>query len=33
MNTLLHICCAPCANRPIDILRTDGYEVTGFLRG
>lgn len=30
MNTLLHICCAPCANRPIDILRTDGYEVTGF---
>src|SRR5699024_9919638 len=24
------ICCAPCANRPIDILRTDGYEVTGF---
>ena len=30
MNTLLQICCAPCANRPIDILRTDGYEVTGF---
>ena len=30
MKTLLHICCAPCANRPIDILRTDGLEVTGF---
>ena len=30
MKTLLHICCAPCANRPIDILRTDGYEVTGL---
>ena len=30
MKTLLHICCAPCANRPIEVLRTDGYEVTGF---
>ena len=30
MKTLLHICCAPCANRPIDILRTDGMEVVGF---
>lgn len=30
MKTLLHICCAPCANRPIDILRTDRVEVTGF---
>ncbi len=30
MNTLLHICCAPCANRPIDILTADGYDVTGF---
>ncbi len=30
MKLLLHICCAPCANRPIDILRTDGMEVTGF---
>ncbi len=30
MKTLLHICCAPCANRPIDILRTDGLEVSGF---
>ena len=30
MKTLMHICCAPCANQPIDILRTDGIEVTGF---
>ena len=30
MKTLLHICCAPCANQPIEILRADGLEVTGF---
>ncbi len=30
MNTLLHICCAPCANQCIEVLRTDGYNVTGF---
>ena len=30
MKTLLHICCAPCANQPIEVLRTDGIEVTGF---
>ena len=30
MNTLLHICCAPCANQCIDVLRTDGIAVTGF---
>lgn len=30
MNTLLHICCAPCANQCIEALRTDGYEVSGF---
>lgn len=30
MKTLLHICCAPCANQCIDVLRTDGYELTGF---
>lgn len=30
MKTLMHICCAPCANRPIDVLRSDGIEVTGF---
>ena len=30
MNTLLHICCAPCANQCIEVLRTDKIEVTGF---
>ena len=30
MKTLLHICCAPCANQPIDVLRADGFEVAGF---
>ena len=30
MTTLLHICCAPCANQPIEVLRTDGIEVAGF---
>ena len=30
MKTLLHICCAPCANEPIEVLRTDGFEVTGY---
>ena len=30
MNTLLHICCAPCANQCIEVLRKDQYTVTGF---
>ena len=30
MNTLLHICCAPCANQCIDSLRGEGNDVTGF---
>ena len=30
MNTLMHICCAPCANRPIAQLREEGHSVTGF---
>ena len=30
MKTLLHICCAPCANRCVDVLRADKIEVTGF---
>jgi len=30
MTTLMHICCAPCANQPIEVLRTDGIEVAGF---
>ena len=30
MNTLLHICCAPCANQCIATLRQEGIAVTGF---
>ena len=30
MQTLLHICCAPCANQCIEVLRADGVDVTGF---
>ena len=30
MNTLLHICCAPCANQCIEVLKADGIETTGF---
>jgi len=30
MKILLHICCAPCAIKPIEKLREDGHEVTGF---
>ena len=27
---LLHICCAPCATYPIEQLREEGFQVTGF---
>lgn len=30
MQVLLHICCAPCANQCIDVLRGEGHSVTGF---
>ncbi len=30
MNTLLHICCAPCANQCVELLRSEQIEVTGF---
>ena len=30
MKTLLHICCAPCANQCIEVLRGDSVEVSGF---
>jgi len=30
MKTLLHICCAPCANMCIDTLREQGEALTGF---
>ena len=26
----MHICCAPCANLPIDVLRADGIDLTGY---
>ena len=31
MRTLMHICCAPCANRPIDVLRQEGVDVSGYF--
>lgn len=30
MKTLLHICCAPCANQCVAELRQEGIEVTGY---
>ena len=30
MNTLLHVCCAPCANQCIEVLQGDGFAVTGY---
>ena len=30
MNTLLHICCAPCANQCIEVLKNENIDVTGF---
>ena len=30
MNTLLHICCAPCANQCVEVLKNENIEVTGF---
>ena len=30
MKTLLHVCCAPCANQCIEVLRGDKFEVSGF---
>ena len=30
MKVLLHICCAPCANRPLAYLQEAGHAVTGF---
>jgi predicted adenine nucleotide alpha hydrolase (AANH) superfamily ATPase len=28
---LLHICCAPCAIYPLDVLREDGFMVMGYF--
>ena len=30
MKTLLHICCALCANQCVELLRGEGMELTGF---
>ena len=30
MKLLMHICCAPCANMPVDALRADGIDLTGY---
>ena len=30
MKTLLHVCCAPCANQCVETLREEGIDVTGF---
>ena len=30
MKTLHHICCAPCANQCVELLRSEGAEVSGF---
>ena len=30
MKTLLHICCAPCANQCVQALRGENIELTGF---
>lgn len=31
MKILLHICCAPCAIYPLEVLRGAGHEVTGLF--
>ena len=31
MNILLHICCAPCAIRPIEDLRKEGHVLAGYF--
>ena len=29
-SVLMHMCCAPCANRPMAVLREEGLQVAGF---
>lgn len=31
MNLLLHICCGPCACYPVEKLRADGHQLTGYF--
>ena len=30
MNILMHMCCAPCSMYPTDVLKEEGYTVTGL---
>ncbi|MDD2679947.1 MAG: epoxyqueuosine reductase QueH [Candidatus Omnitrophica bacterium] len=31
MELLLHTCCAPCLAYPLEVLRNEGFKVTGFF--
>ena len=31
MNLLFHICCAPCLGAPLEALRQEGFQVSGFF--
>ena len=31
MKLLMHICCAPCAIYPLQLLRSDGYDIHGLF--
>jgi hypothetical protein len=31
MNILLHVCCGPCTVYPLDVLRQQGHQVTGWF--
>ncbi len=31
MKLLLHICCAPCAIYPVNVLRMEHFDITGFF--
>jgi len=31
MKILLHICCAPCAIYPVNVLRMEHFEITGYF--
>jgi predicted adenine nucleotide alpha hydrolase (AANH) superfamily ATPase len=31
MDTLLHICCAPCAIYPVEAMREEGHKVSGYF--
>jgi len=31
VNILLHVCCGPCTIYPLDVLRREGMEVSGFF--